>query len=472
MSLFQEDKAKSDFIIVASILCLALIIRFYHCGHVLMSDEAQNMLTIKSLIDSEGIRDYFFKHPPLFTIFSSLISYPFGDNHRLVQAVSILFSVASFVPLYMIASDLFDKKTAMLALLVLAVMPVNFVFSTWIKQDAMLLFFFLCSISLYLRDNIISSGFFFGVACLTKEFALFLVPIVLSIELLKGWSGFLSLKRFFVWFFIGFLMSIWWYLFWGGLSARAIDAAVKGGNPWEYAWHFPWFYYLKNLPTDITLLLFPFFVLGFVSIKKGVKLFPLLWILAIYLPLSRIKVKAPWYPYLATPALAIIIAHGLLKVWQWIKIKEGQWALGILLSLMMIFSIYSFNGQDFFQKTMGASGRKLPAINVSELLGKGRQTLKGTHKVALLEYNPMLQYYLGISDSRLHYLGPQFPAMDKEDLVRLAVKNEIDWIMIDKRSVNYIDKNIEEMTDLWGEPESVGEVALFKVNLWNYSGES
>lgn len=447
------------------IFLLSLTIRLYHHHHILMSDEANNMLTIKALIEGEGLREYFFKHPPLFTVLSSIISYPFGDNLHIVQGLSILFSSAAFFPFYLIIEKVFDRRTALLSLAILAVLPMNILYSTWIKQDAMLLFFFLCSLYLYMTERYWSSAFMFGLASLTKEFALFLIPIVLGWEVIKGWDWKKAAGRFLQWLMTGAAISGWWYAFFGAESFRAIDAAAAGGNLREFFWHFPWYYYIRNLRADLTLILIPFFATGLLWVRKEKGfLLLIIWLSAFYLPLSLMTVKAPWYTYLASPAISVLTVVGIRGVKDIISFRYLRIIVYVILVVYLSLSTYNFNSDSYYQWLISG---KVPLYDDIELLTKGREILKGDRKVALLEYRPPLQYYLGIPDRRRVYLGPQFPAMDRERLTEQVGKKDIGWFVIDTESINYLEKNLSDLTYLYGEPIRVGNVLIFKVEKGN-----
>lgn len=116
--------------------------------------------------------------------------------------------------------------------------------------------------------------------------------------------------------------------------------------------------------------------------------------------------------------------------------------------------------------------RTIPLAYEEEYFGRGRDILKGDYKVAILDYNPTLQYYLGIPDRRLLYLGLQLPAMGRDDLLAMVEKNGIGWFVIDTNSVYSLDRNIEDLSSLWGKPERVGGVMIFGTGLWNFPGEA
>lgn len=450
------------------VIVLALFLRVCHHSHILMSDEANNMLTIKAIIEGEGLRGYFFKHPPLFIIVSSMISYPFGDSFHVVQGISIAFSILSFIPLYLVVKRLFDARAALLSLLFLSILPLNILYSTWAKQEAMLLFFFLWSMYFYITQKPFKSGLLFGIASLTKEFAWFLIPIVAGWEVLRGWEGRDSLKRLLSWFLVGLLVSGWWYAIWGIESFKAIRAAATGGEVFEFAWHYPWYYYLRNLPEDITLVLVAFLVIGLISTKCGPRLLFLLWVMVFYLPLSVLSVKAPWYVYLASPAIVVITAAGFLRVGDMVRTNWLRRGIALAVMVSMASTLYVFDGTKYY---LWLLSRRLPYLDYEspgfyekKYLDKGREVLKGEGKIALLEYNPTLQYYLGISDRRIFYAGSQFMAMDAGKLKALIDTNKLGYFVISRASMNYTDKNLADLSSLWGEPLRVGNVFIYKVS--------
>lgn len=458
------NKISSALLQTFLIILLALFVRVYCSHHILTSDEAQNMLTIKAIIEGEGIREYFFKHPPLFTTLSAAISYPFGDSHHLVQGISIIFSVLSFIPLYLIVKRIFDERTAIISLLSLSIMPLNVIYSTWVKQDAMLLFFFLWSLYFYIKEKPWKSGIFFGIASLAKEFAWFLIPIVIGWELLRGWEGRESPKRLVCWLLTCFALSGWWYLFFGGLSFKAISAAAAGGNLFEYIWHFPWYFYLRNLQADLGVMLISLSLIGLFSVGKGQRLFPVLWLSAFYIPLSIMRVKAFWYPYLASPALAIIVAIGFLRIWDIIGTRRAKTAVIIILSVASALTVQGIDVGGPIKFWTPLKSKSPAPFPEKEYLDSGRKALKGEGKVAILSYNPILQYYLGISDKRLVYLGLQFPTMSKDMLKELVERRKIGWIAVDTDNVYFVDKSAMLLTELWGEPKKIGRMLIFETD--------
>lgn len=464
-----------DRVYIFLLILFALLVRIYCSPHILMGDEGNNMLTIKALIEGDGPRQFFYVHPPLFLIISSLISYPFGDNHIVVQYISIAFSTLAMIPFYLIATQLFDRRTALVSLLTIAILPMNMYYSTWIKPEATLLLLVLWSLYLYITFRPYTSGLVFGIASLTKEFSLFIIPTVLSWEIIRGWKFRESLKRYLLWLLIGVTVSMWWYVSVGKISFAVIGEALGGSNPYEIAWHYPWYYYLRNLKGDITLVLIPFFLIGMFSLKKRTSFLPVFWILSIYVPLSLIRVKTPWYVYLASPAVSMIIAVGLLKTWDLLRSKWMRYFFAALVTMSVSYNIYTFDANKHFAWLL-ISG-DFPSFNWKEYQDKGRVFLQGDSRIAVLDYNPSLQYFLGISDQRLFFieseLQQKFSSTSADILRDAAEKFGIGYFVIDTDSLIYSDppkfneRNISDLTALYGEPRKVGNVLIYKVEADN-----
>lgn len=423
------------------------------------------MLTIKALIEGDGLRAYFYRHPPLFTILSSVVSYPLGDNHYIAQMISVAFSILSLIPLYLLSERLFDRRIALFSMLFVAVMPLNILYSTWVKQDAMLLFFFLLSIYFYIDEKPYKSGIAFGIASLTKEFAWFLIPVVVSWQILKGWDRKAS-ATFLKWLLIGTATSGWWYLIFGGISFNTIASVMSGeqaGYLFDLQWQYPWYYYLLNLPTDLSYTLIPFFLIGLFLLLRAKKLFLILWLMSFYIPLSLITVKAPWYTYLASPAISIITAGGFVKVWDAVRPTFLKIAITVIMTALIGLNLYRFDGTKQYERLIARDIPDYYEIYETEYLSKGRKALKGQTKVGLLEGTYTLQYYLGITDKRVYPLGLQLPNMSREDFENLTRQTNIGFFVINTDSLNVLDKNIADLTLLYGEPQKVGNLLIYSV---------
>lgn len=459
------------------ILLLSAVIRFYYSFHIFLTDEVFNLIAISELASGNGINDYFFRHPPLYLLLSSAASFLIGPYPQVPSFISIIFSVLSIIPLYLITRHLTDSRVGLWASFFLAVMPINIYYSTWIKQDAMLLFFFMWGIYLYLKGRYLLTGAFTGAALLVKEFAVFFFPISMLItafaregKRVEDWHGWLKM------FLVSVLLSGWWYLSYGGSSYKATGEALIGSNIKEVMWHSPWWFYVGNIPADLSYPVFILFLCGAVFCVKEAyqygfdKCFVLFaWPLAFYLPLSLIPVKAPWYIYLATPPAAIFAAFGMVRLLELLRSRF----LGILacaaISVFFIYSLYNFNDIRYFEDVTGiprpriameAQGGSWEDLRARKEFWEGRA--KGTGRIGFLEFHPALQYLMGISRNETVLLKVgDFMALDREGLLKLTREYNMGGLLINTDSLTYTERNLDDMRYLWGKPVVYGKFLLF-----------
>jgi 4-amino-4-deoxy-L-arabinose transferase-like glycosyltransferase len=172
---------------------------------------------------------HFINQPPLGFYVGALFLRLFGSSYSVAVVVPTLFGAGCILVLYAIGNVLYDKKTALFAAALFASTPWHIVLSRSFLIDAQCLFFSL----LYLLVGIYAtkknsskllmlSGVFFGVAFLTKAFAVFmLVPLVIY----YFYAGPKSLWRTFtgVLFFVPAL--IFTYVWYELISTRGFFAA-------------------------------------------------------------------------------------------------------------------------------------------------------------------------------------------------------------------------------------------------------
>ena len=168
-------------------------------------------------VDSDGTGHYI-NQPPLGFYTGALFLRIFGSSYSLAVAVPTMFGIGCIILLYHLGSVLYDKRTGLFAAAIFAVTPWHIVLSRSCLIDAQCLFFSL----LYLLVGIYAtkrnsaklfllSGVFFGVAFLTKAFAVFLL-VPLAIYFL--YAGQRNLWRIFmgaVYFVPALVFTYVWY---------------------------------------------------------------------------------------------------------------------------------------------------------------------------------------------------------------------------------------------------------------------
>lgn len=467
------------------IIALAAVTRFYHSFHFFLSDEAYNLITIETLASQKDFHPYFLKHPPLYILLSAFFFYLIGPYPQIPSYLSIFFSVISIIPFYLIAEYLMGRKTALWAALFLSAMPSNIFYSTWIKQDAMLLFFFLWGIYFYLGERYKLAGLAIGIALLIKEFALFFFPLSLLITVIsrgKGaWIG--TWRGWVIMILISSGISLWWYILFGKMFFLSAGEALTGAYVIEWYWYFPWWFFLKNLPHDLSYPIFALFLAGLILIinevyKRGPRpdcLIPLAWLAAIYVPISFFYIKSPWFIYLATPALAIIAAFGLVKGTSFIQSRGANLAIYFLTLITIALLLPAFDHLQYNFKLTGAETRRIPLKIIGEIHGKSwddmirnkrswEEKMRNINgKVGFLEYHPVLQYMTGLEDERVARLRvSRFIGLDREGLLKFVNEENIGGLVLFSESLAYTGKNMEDMISLWGMPEKAGPLLIFR----------
>ncbi|HEY5530488.1 MAG TPA: glycosyltransferase family 39 protein [Candidatus Anoxymicrobiaceae bacterium] len=300
-------------VVLSVVLFLALRLR--NVGHLLMWDEAQFSLAIKSF--SLGLKDvwapYLNVHPPLYSLMSLSLLRLFGGGAKSYEVVSIIFSTGTLIVTYFLAKTLFNKRVAALAALFLAVLPAAIVLDTWVKQDPTAGFFAVLAVLLFFKKRYVWAGLAMGLGMLTKETAIFALAALFFFAVFT-WSR-ERIKGSVIVGAIAAVMSFWWYVF---LSSRV-------GHFWDFftgttveskMFAKPWYYYFRGLPYDagwiVTILLvigLAYSVYRWFNGNKDYAL-PVIWFLFTYAFLTLSAGKPFWMVPAAFPALAMLAGVG------------------------------------------------------------------------------------------------------------------------------------------------------------------
>ena len=211
------------------------------CGFILLSAATGQFSNYDSQLEYSaalGVNEWglpyhtfghFINQPPLGFYVGALFLMLYGSSYSVAVAVPTLFGVGCIVLLYAVGRVLYDEHTGLFAAALFASTPWHIVLSRSFLIDAQCLFFSL----LYLLVGIYAtkknsakllmlSGVFFGVAFLTKAFAVFmLVPLVIY----YFYAGPKNLLRTFmgILFFVPAL--VFTYLWYEIISTRGFFAA-------------------------------------------------------------------------------------------------------------------------------------------------------------------------------------------------------------------------------------------------------
>jgi 4-amino-4-deoxy-L-arabinose transferase-like glycosyltransferase len=120
--------------------------------------------------------EYFFHHPTLLSFVESLLFRIFGEEFWVGRLSVILFAIGSFVLIYFIAKILVNKKYALVALSVSALIPAFTIWGKMIGQEPLVLFFGLLTVYTVLKY--LSSG---------RKIFIWLCSLALTLGILSDW---------------------------------------------------------------------------------------------------------------------------------------------------------------------------------------------------------------------------------------------------------------------------------------------
>lgn len=290
-----------------------------------------------------------FLRPPLFVYLLAFFRTFHGE---------LLLPVLSGLGVLCVTFSITKKLTArthvaILAILVLAFCPILLFASVRILIDALLallvslsVLFFILAIEKKTNSLFVLAGATFGLAVLTKETAVLVLPVLIYLIFKAG----VSRNRFGCLLLFGItallISSPWYFHFY-----KVTGAFFRGSEIGEENLQIPfvrmmvnqsWHFYFSHL-----VLLAPIYLFGYFEIierlRKRESLVEAIWVLSYFIPLTFYGLSGQGYQtrYIlpAIPALAVLTADGLYRLGHRVEIvaaallSYGLWT-GILNSLL------------------------------------------------------------------------------------------------------------------------------------------
>ncbi|MDD5045277.1 MAG: glycosyltransferase family 39 protein, partial [Candidatus Omnitrophica bacterium] len=187
-----------------------------------------NHLLLSSRIFKKNASIFYDFWPPFFHIFAACFRMLFGDGYIIAVMVNVVYIAVIFYALYYIGIKIFDRKTAILSVLILSLYPLFFRYSRFFSIDFALLAMVCLSICLLLyaddfqdRKNSILFGVSLGLGMLTKwSFIFFLFGpllysayrIYLSKKNRRPLSSKKAARNFLLSLLLGACITAVWYL--------------------------------------------------------------------------------------------------------------------------------------------------------------------------------------------------------------------------------------------------------------------
>ncbi len=293
-------------------------------------------------------------YPPVYDIFTALYYLIAGPSVFVARLVSVTFSVLSLFVIYEIAKDLYNKKTALLSVLLFSVMPGIVWLSRLAMIETMLILVFCLSMLFFFRwlrgnkekDRVLYiATVVIGVA--VKYQTLVIVPIIMLLGMYFWKKDYLKAQlksclrlprlAIIVAAIAAVAVAIYALLESGVLNVLffAISEGTAQKAIYSAQYPMPIFYlvdmtWFGNLTHPISLLLYLVGLSGLclmVYRRKREDKFMLLWFLVIYIVFTLIPNRDWRYVTIAFPALAIAAAGVLTTAFDKI-VRFGQKANG------------------------------------------------------------------------------------------------------------------------------------------------
>jgi 4-amino-4-deoxy-L-arabinose transferase-like glycosyltransferase len=386
-------------------------------------------------------------YPPVYDLFTALYYLITGPSVFAGRLVAVTFSALSVLVIYELARELYNKKTALLAAVLFAIMPGIVWLSRVAMIETLLVFVFCLCMRFFFRwvkggrerDHVIwIAALVVGVA--VKYQMLVVAPIILLLGMyfwkkecfkaeLKSWLRFPRLAVVLA-AVVAVAVAIYALLASGVFDTLLFAIQVGTAQKAAYSLRYPVpvFYFVEmawfsNLLHPISLL---FYAVGLAGLgllvyrRKREDKFLLLWFLVVYVVFTLIPNREWRYVTIAFPVLAITAAEILAATWgklarTWQKTQSltckwgtktgavllvGLAAAGVFLSCT---DAYVWVAQDQIQ------------VPIEQATGYAAQNLSSNQSVAVacpmnLFNQYMVNFYLGAKNPSQHNQTWQYPA--------------------------------------------------------------
>lgn len=351
----NKTKLLFGFIIISAVF---LFLRLNVLGHLLVWDEAWNILSLKAYLANDASNPFywFYKfHPPVYMVFGKfLMPFQAGIDIRL-QGLSLFFSYATLIVVYLFSARIGGWRYAWLSGIVLSFMPASIAYDTWIKRDPLAAFAGYTALFLLSKRKFLWCGAALALSLLSKESGIFFVlAAFLMVFILKEKRPFIKI---FSMSLVITLLASWWYLFFSEMTTHGISFFFSKAD-YSMLWANSSLYYLKKLTHDLGWGIF-LAIIGVCVIfyktfwcKQPRWFFPVSVFLCVYLPISLLFViKTPWLSIPAYPAIAMIAGSGVLWILKSVKKHKPFIVIFFVLLILVVSSGMRFSYSGYHSAT-------------------------------------------------------------------------------------------------------------------------
>ncbi|MBU0895333.1 MAG: hypothetical protein KJ584_01920, partial [Candidatus Omnitrophica bacterium] len=196
-----------------------ILLRLKTLNHLLMWDEAWNILSLRAFLSSAKADPFYwgyFFHPPIYMTFAKFLA-PFqaGIDVRL-EVLSLVFSYGALVSAYLLSARIGGWRYAFLSGLLLSLMPASIGYDTWIKRDGLASALCYFAILLLIKRRFFWCAITLSFALLSKESAVFFILAVWPILYMLKEKD--VLKKILAMGATIFVITSWWYIYFSSLT--------------------------------------------------------------------------------------------------------------------------------------------------------------------------------------------------------------------------------------------------------------
>ncbi len=221
----------AGFIILLAILLIAILVRgAFHVGLGFADDFIYARMVRDILTGTFTYYESIFRTRIFFLYAMSLSAFLFGYGEVSLTLFPLLCSLGQIVLVYFFGKEFFDKRTGLIAALLLAIYPQNILYSTRIMPDIPLacmlgfnLYFLFRGISTRRKIYFFFSGIFLGLSYLIKAIGLMQAAPIFLFLLVRSNNDKSMKKRFMV--LVAALVLV--------LACEAVYYSMVSGNPLE-----------------------------------------------------------------------------------------------------------------------------------------------------------------------------------------------------------------------------------------------
>jgi len=241
------------------------------------------------------------------------------------KLLSLFFSLGVIFMTFIVAREIFDEKVALMAVLLLAITPTFYFFSTVMLTGIVSTFFILIGVYFFIKKSYLLAGIFLGLGFMTRFLQLFAFMVILALFFIYK-----EKKNFFkdsIEIIIGFSVVTVPYLLlnqslYGNiLHPFSLQLFLSKVTGWMYAE--PLGFYFKELFKENYLYVFVVFGLYYLFKEKAVmKKNAILYLIVILSSFFVIlEHKEMRFLVVLFPYLFIVCAYGMTKIFKRLEIK-------------------------------------------------------------------------------------------------------------------------------------------------------